>query len=112
MMQAKSGDATVLKLTGRLDALTAPDVQEHLLQLIDQGERLIALDAADMDYIASIGLRTLILAAQRLRKEKGRLIIFSLTPQVREVFDTAGFSKYFEVADTRKGALAQLTARA
>ncbi len=97
-----------MKLTGRLDAMTAPDVQESLLALIDQGERSIALNCAGLEYIASIGLRTLIMAAQRLRKHHGQFVIFALQPQVREVFDTAGFINYFQVTETRKEALERL----
>jgi anti-sigma B factor antagonist len=92
----------VLALTGRLDADTAPQLNQQIDTLFDQGRYQIVLDFSGLEYIASLGLRVLREARKQARdwkitdREGGDVRIANLSPRVKEVFDLTGFSSFFE----------------
>lgn len=93
--EQKSGAVTIVTLTGRLDASTAGKLEEILLGLIGRGEKKLALNFQQVDFISSAGLRVLLMTAKRLKPLNGRVVLVSLRDQVREVFEIAGFTALF-----------------
>ena len=57
MLELKKNDTHILGLKGKLDAVTSPGLRNRLLELVQQGERRILLDCANLDYVSSAGLR-------------------------------------------------------
>ena len=104
----KRGDVMLLGIKGRLDASTANKLEEKLLASIDKGERRLALDCSQLDYISSAGLRVLLLTVKRLSSGNGKLVLYALKDQVKEVFDIAGFSPLFPSFTTQEEALGSL----
>jgi anti-anti-sigma factor len=100
---AKSADVVTLRLSGKLDATVADAFEEQILGQIDAGERLIVVDLARLDYIASAGLRVLAFANKRLNSTNGRMAICSLQEPVKEVFDVVGFLTPRLTASHRSG---------
>ncbi len=96
----KSGNTAILNVSGRLDTLTAPDFESGVCGWIEQGEDHIVLDFADLEYISSAGLRSVLVAAKQLRQKGGRLSCCSMSGVVRKVFDVSGFSKMVEIHDS------------
>ncbi len=97
----------LLKLVGRLDALHAPQLRTEIDRLFEQGRYRLVLDLAELEYVASPGLRVLIEARKRAREwkltdiEGGDVRIANLPPRIKEVFDLTGFTSLFEIfADT------------
>ena len=105
LKEQKKGAVVVLTLTGRLDATTSGPLEETLLCLIERGETKLALNFHRLDYISSAGLRVLLVAAKRLKPPNGKIVLFSLNPQVREVFEIAGFTGILQIAATEEDAL-------
>ena len=104
----KEADVTVVTLTGRMDAVTAPVVEKTLNELIGGGENRFVADLAGLDYISSAGLRAL-LAVAKLLKGKGGLICFAdVDGTVKEVFDISGFGSIFRMYDSVAVALSDL----
>jgi anti-sigma B factor antagonist len=95
----------LLALSGRLDAMHAPELKRELERLFAQNRYRIVLDLANLEYIASPGLRVLIEARKRARDwkitdlEGGDVRIANLPPRIKEVFDLTGFTSLFEVYD-------------
>ena len=95
----------LLALAGRLDAMHAPELKRELERLFAQNRYRIVLDLANLEYIASPGLRVLIEARKRARDwkitdlEGGDVRIANLPPRIKEVFDLTGFTSLFEVYD-------------
>jgi anti-sigma B factor antagonist len=104
--ETNEGGVVVLELEGRVDAATAAAFEEKVLGLIDGGTRRLVIDGAKLGYISSAGLRVFLMAAKRLTPPQGRFAVGPLQPQVREVFDIAGFSSVLSIHDTRAAALA------
>ena len=106
--QEKVGSVMAVALTGRVDAGTSKAVEDALLKLIDGGERRLVVDLAAVDYISSVGLRVLILAAKRLKPLKGTVAPCSLQPAIRQIFEIAGFTTIFTIYGSRSEAITAL----
>jgi anti-sigma B factor antagonist len=95
----------VVGVSGRLTAAEAPDLQERLNQLFNEGRYRILLDFADLEYISSPGLRVLIEARKRAREwkitdfDRGDVRIVNLPARIKEVFDLTGFTSLFHIYD-------------
>jgi anti-anti-sigma factor len=94
MMPAKHH---VLSPAGRIDAATAPVLEGEISRAIEEGHRKIVVDLSNVDYMSSAGLRVLLAAMKRLKKLDGNLVLCSMKPMVREVFDLTGFSRIFTI---------------
>ncbi len=93
----------LLIVAGRLDAMHAPDLKQEIERLFEQGRYRIVLDLANLEYVASPGLRVLIEARKRAREwkitdlEGGDVRIANLPARIKEVFDLTGFTALFEI---------------
>lgn len=107
--ETQSGVVMILRPQGRLDAMSAPRLQESALGHIDAGKRSLVLDLEKIDYISSAGLRAMLVAAKRLQEVDGRLVVCSLHGIVQDVFGMSGFDKIIETAPDQAAALAALS---
>lgn len=93
-------DISLLALHGRVDAITAPQVNSQVRERIDSGWRSILLDLSNVYFMSSSGLRALLLLRKDLMTLGGELRLAALQSQVREVFDMTGFSQVFAIHAT------------
>ena len=84
-----------LSLEGRLDTMTAPELEAELNKVMDGVEKL-ELDFSKLDYISSAGLRVL-LSAHKVMSKKGGLKITHVNDIVSEVFDVTGFCDILDI---------------
>lgn len=98
-------DILVISLAGRLDAITSQEAETTIQACISEGKRKIVLDAADLVYISSAGLRILIAAKKRLMPEDGDIRLAAMKPQVRSIFTIAGFDRIFSIYDDKETAI-------
>ena len=110
--QERHGDALVLTLAGRIDNSTTEtfktELDVHVASCRPEGDRLI-LDFAGVDYISSVGLRVLMLAAKRAREQGGTIVVGALQPVVREIFEISRFNLIFECFGSVREALAKVS---
>jgi anti-anti-sigma factor len=95
----------ILRLDGRVDAATAPILDRKIHTLIDDGHTQIALDFTHVDYLSSAGMRVLLSESRKLHAKKGTFALFSLSAEVEEVLNMAGFDKILQIFPTEKEAL-------
>jgi anti-anti-sigma factor len=95
-----TGTRTIARVRERLDALSAPDFEQNLVELITAGTCDIVLDFSELDYISSAGLRSILAIARQLRARQGELRIAALQAKVREVFDISGFNSILPIFDS------------
>lgn len=91
----QNGKAMTIALEGRLDTLTAPELDKEFAQSLSQADEL-TLDFAGLDYISSAGLRVLAVANQKM-SGKGGMKIINASELVREVFEVTGFNTIIKV---------------
>jgi len=83
-----SGNTLTVKLDGRLDTITSPDLEQALNDLT--GVTHLALDFSGISYISSAGLRVL-LALQKKMGRQGDMVVRHVDPMVMEVLEMSGF---------------------
>ena len=89
-MEKKLEDGTLtIKVSGRLDTATAPQLDEELKNSIDGIEKLV-MDLEDLEYISSAGLRVL-LSAQKTMNKTGRMTVKNANESIHEIFEVTGF---------------------
>ena len=91
-----NGDELNIRLEGRLDTMTAPELEQELKESLD-GVKKLVIDMTDLEYISSAGLRTLLFAKKALHG-KGTVKITNANDIVMEVFEVTGFVDILEVA--------------
>ena len=79
-----------LALEGRLDTMTAPQLEAEVVGKLD-GVTELNFDFAKLSYISSAGLRVL-LSAQKVMNKQGKMVISNASAEVKEIFDVTGFS--------------------
>ena len=77
-------------LEGRLDTVTAPDLEKELKSSLD-GVTDLRFDFEKLEYISSAGLRVL-LSAQKQMNRQGTMTLYHVTPSIMEIFEVTGFS--------------------
>ena len=82
--------ALELALAGRLDTVTAPELEKELKASLD-GAKELTLDFAGLDYISSAGLRVL-LSAQKTMNRQGAMKLVHVNETIMEIFEVTGFS--------------------
>lgn len=92
-----SATEAVLMLEGRLDTVTAPELEKVINELVSNTKVLI-LDFIGLDYLSSAGLRVL-LVAQKAMSRKGELRIRNVNDVIMDVFDMTGFSAILTIED-------------
>lgn len=94
------GSALTVQLSGRLDAVTALELDKNL-QASLKGVTDLTLDLAALEYISSAGLRMLLKTQKRMDKQ-GAMRICNVRENVREVLDMTGFSGFLTLAEDKK----------
>ena len=89
-----NGGALTLKVGGRLDTNTAPDL-EAALKL--DGVNDVTFDFSELEYISSAGLRVLMTAQKAMMACGGKMAIASPNDMVKSVFEITGLSSIFTI---------------
>ena len=86
----KENGVTILKVEGRLDTTTAPELEKAIN---DEGTDLknLVLDFKGVDYISSAGLRVL-LTAQKKMNVQGGMELTNVSEAVMDIFEMTGFA--------------------
>ncbi len=93
----REGDTVTAAITGRIDGTNAREFQDSLIETLQEDDRCMVLDFANLSYISSAGLRAILLTAKTLAKQDGKLEVCSLPRSIQEVFETSGFDKIISV---------------
>ena len=85
----RNGNELTIAVEGRLDTLSAPDLEDQLDDLLQGVERL-TFDFEKLEYISSAGLRVLMTAMQIL-DEPERVTVRNCNTDIMEVLEFTGF---------------------
>lgn len=94
-IEKKFSDVNTIVLSGRLDTVTAPQLEAELEKILSDSDALV-LDMANLEYISSAGLRV-ILKAQKAINTKGTMKLIHVGESIMEVFDITGFSDFLNI---------------
>ncbi len=82
-------NTATLFLAGRLDTMTAPELERELQDILPNAKDLV-LDFEQLEYISSAGLRVL-LSAQKIMSKQGQMRITHVNETIIEIFEITGF---------------------
>ncbi|MFN0161271.1 MAG: STAS domain-containing protein [Burkholderiales bacterium] len=108
-------DVVVASAAGRIDHAGAEPFKAALQPLIDQcveGSDRVVLDFSAVEYISSVGLRVLMLAAKQVKSQKGAIVIAGMQPVVKEIFDISRFNYVYAAFPSVREAVADLSTQA
>lgn len=94
-IEKKKSETETLALIGRLDTMTAPELEAEVSALLPTAESLV-FDMEKLEYISSAGLRV-ILKTQKALNQKAGLKLINVSNDVREVFEITGFSDFLTI---------------
>lgn len=95
---------TIIRVDGRLDAASAPILENKLNELIAAGKKRLILDLAKVDYLSSAGMRLLISTTKKLKAMEGKLHFCSINEEVMEIIKMAGFERILSIFPTEQEA--------
>ena len=81
-----------LKITGRLDTTTSPNLDSVINELPEDTKELV-FDMSGVEYISSAGIRVLLRAYKKMNTNQGKTRIENVNDIVREVFEMTGLSE-------------------
>jgi anti-anti-sigma factor len=88
----------MVRPSGKLDALTAPVLQESLDRILEEGSLRLVIDMTEVRYVSSAGLRVFIRVGRQLM-QTGKMSVTGLHASVRQVFEMAGFHLIMTICD-------------
>jgi len=97
----------LMAVSGRIDSISSNELESALQEAMNKNSRII-LDLAEAEYISSSGLRVLLAGKKALKRKKGDLILTSLQPVVRDVFEITGLRRVFSIEKTMEEALQRI----
>lgn len=92
------GDILVLRISGRLDAISSPAAEMKVFDFINKGQHKLLIDFAGIDYLSSAGMRMLLSISKKLKSLSGKLVICTVTMNVMDVLKMSGFDHVLELA--------------
>ena len=96
----------VIELGGEIDLYTAPELEERLAAIFENGKRRVVVDLLEVTFIDSTGLRVIVSALQRVQGIGGALVLVCVNENVLQVFEITGLDKLLPLYGTREEALA------
>lgn len=87
----QNGTEAIFEVEGRMDTIQAPMLEKEINEKLGDSTLLI-LDFAKLEYIASSGLRVLLLAHKTMTSKKGTLIVKNSNKIILDVLTITGFA--------------------
>lgn len=94
------GSITVISISGRIDAVTATELEEALMASYENGNRIFLLDCPNLTYISSAGLRILLKVYKQMKPRNGVIALSTLQPHIADIFNLTGFNRILPIHDT------------
>jgi anti-sigma B factor antagonist len=90
----------VIQLSGEVDAYTCSMLRDAMIEIIEQGNPNVVISMADVEYIDSSGLGTLVGGLKRASEQSGKIAVVASSIQIRKVFEITGLEKVFPIFES------------
>ncbi|MEA1997496.1 MAG: STAS domain-containing protein [Gemmatimonadota bacterium] len=95
----------VISVNGDVDLYSSPEMRNAITDLSKKKVPLVVVNLAEVDYMDSSGVATLVEGLRLVSSYKGEFRIACLKPSVREVFELARLDKVFSIFDSEEEAV-------
>ena len=90
-----NGTALTFELEGRLDTVTAPQLDAEVKEGLD-GVTDLTFDLSGLEYVSSAGLRVLLSAQKRMNRQ-GTMTVTGCSEDIMEIFEITGFNEILTI---------------
>ena len=98
-------EVSVLKLSGFLDAHTAPVFEEEIQKLLDENRFNLVVNFEELNYISSAGLGVFMGFIEDIRENSGDIKLANMNKKVYRVFELLGFPSLYEIYEKEEEAI-------
>lgn len=102
---SEQNNRAVVQVSGRLDAVTTPDLEKELDAILKGRPRQAVLDFSGLDYVSSAGLRAVLAFTKNFGLVGGKVALCGLKMAVAQVFSLTGISDLVPLYDDLPSAL-------
>jgi anti-sigma B factor antagonist len=95
-----SGRATTLALSGELDLLSSPSLEQALGHAIESDAELVLIDLRGLEFMDSTGLHLLVQGQQRAHVSGRRYAVIRGNEQVQRLLDLTGVAEFLTIVDS------------
>lgn len=96
----RKNNVVILKIKGRLDAVSAPSLRPTIDTLVANKEKWVVFDLEELSMIDSSGVGAIVSLYKRLRMNRGDVKIAQLNGQPKEIFRLLRLDRAFDIHDT------------
>lgn len=101
----------IISISGKVHLSTAQSFDERLQRVLeDESLNQLILDFSNVDYISSVGLRSVLQAGKTMKSRNGKMALTTTQEFTQQIFEDAGFAMLFSITDTVEEAEAALNA--
>jgi len=100
-----AGDVTILEFSGEWDSFNLREISARVEQLIRGRPARLVFNVRDLRFLTSSPLGYLISVHQRLRAERGGLVLSEASPYLRSTIRTLGLHRFFRMCETDQDAV-------
>lgn len=105
LKEEKRGGILILRVKGRLDAISSPLAEKKIFDFINNGEIKLILDFEGVNYLSSAGMRMLLSTTKKLKTLSGKLVVCGVNINVMDVLKMSGFDHVLELATDEEEAI-------
>lgn len=95
---------TRVVLSGRIDIAGAAEI-DMPMNIVGGSRRAVVIDLSAVDFLASMGLRSLVLAGKSIQSKRGKVVLLSPKPIVEQVITTSGIDEIIPVMHDEAAAM-------
>jgi anti-sigma B factor antagonist len=103
------GNVTKVVLAGRLDIAGAREI-EMPMAVVAGSRRAVVVDLSAVDFLASLGLRGIVVSARSIISKRGKIVLLMPQPQVEDVITTTGIDQLIPIYHDEADAIAAVLA--
>jgi anti-anti-sigma factor len=100
--------AVLIKVSGRMDAENAQEFDRACEVWISKGAKHLIADLEELRYVSSMGLRSFLAVAQKLKAGSGSLVLCKLNGLPLQVFEMTKLIDLFPIYENAQQAMAAL----
>jgi anti-anti-sigma factor len=102
------GNTAIVSVGGRLDAVTSPEYQKTIEEVVASGATRVVVDFAGLTYMSSAGVGVVLVSANTLKAKNGEFRLANVPKNVVSVFKMCGIEALLKVHGSIDDALAAM----
>ena len=101
-----TGGVSVMRVKGRVDSETAPELDDALAKLLQDSRNKIVLNLQNVEYMSSAGLRAMVKAYQAANRSDGDVRLAAVSQPIEVILRTVGMLQMFKIYPSVQEAIA------